>query len=84
MTQLFENGDLVFKDIDGTIPPLPEALSARTWARARAHFEAVQRIPASPFFAEIPVPSRLVPALLASAAAVFAIDTCMHLMRLFG
>ena len=60
-------------------PALPEALGTRTLARATAWLEP----PGEPAWRV--VKGRVaVPALLLSAAAVFAADTCAMIVRVFG
>jgi hypothetical protein len=66
------------------VPELPARLAARTLARASAHLErkAPRLVPARPF--TVPFPAFAVPALLASAAVVLAVDTCLRVARIFG
>jgi hypothetical protein len=66
-------------------PPLPDALASRALARARAHLpEPERRAGARAPLSGIALPQFVVPALLASAAAVFAVDACLRIARLFG
>jgi len=67
------------------VPGLPPRLSMRTLARASAHLEpkpSRRPSPSRPFCA--PIPAFAVPALLASAAVVLAVDTCVRVARIFG
>jgi hypothetical protein len=63
-------------------PALGERFAARTLARASAHLP--RRRPAEGRAFDLGLPAPLVPALLASAALVLAVDTCVRVARLFG
>ena len=66
------------------VPELPERLAARTFARASAHLEPKPRRPVPARSFRAPMPAFAVPALLASAAIVFAIDTCVQVASIYG
>jgi RNA polymerase sigma-70 factor (ECF subfamily) len=63
---------------------LPDRLAARTLARAGAHLEHNLRRTAHGRIFGPPFPAFAVPALLASAAVVLAVDTCVRVARIFG
>lgn len=65
-------------------PPLSHALRVRTLAMARANLAPPARRAFLRAFAEYAVPAPLVPALLVSAAVVFAIDALGRLARFPG
>jgi hypothetical protein len=66
------------------VPELPARLAARTLARAGAHLERNPRRTAHGRILRLQFPSFAVPALLASAAVVLAVDTCIRVARIFG
>jgi hypothetical protein len=66
------------------VPALPDRLAARTLARASAHLERNPLRTARAWSLDPPIPAFAVPALLASAAVVLAIDTCARVARIFG
>jgi len=77
--------DPLFEALAATeVPGLPQRLSARALARASAHLEPkpLRQAKARPL--AIPIPAFAVPALLASAAIVLAVDTCVRVARIFG
>jgi hypothetical protein len=66
------------------VPELPARLAARTLLRAGAHLAREQRVPAPTPKRSALFPAFAVPALLASAAVVLAVDTCVRVARIFG
>jgi len=78
-------GDLLLDALAAAeVPALPERLAARTLARASAHLEQKPQRPAPSRPLGAPIPAFAVPALLASAAVVLTIDTCVQVARIFG
>jgi hypothetical protein len=76
-----KDGDLLVSRLEELAEPnLPEALRARTLARAEAWLETEKRTPQqAPIFARAAVP-----ALLFSAAAVLALDVWVKIRHVFG
>ena len=66
------------------VKALPDRLAARTLARASAHLERKPRRTAREGSLDLTFPAFAVPALLASAAVVLAVDTCVRVAQIFG
>jgi hypothetical protein len=65
------------------VPALADRLAERTLVRASAHLAEKPPRNARERFAGLPIPAFAVPALLASAAIVCAVDTCVRVARIF-